>query len=249
MTYYDMATITSAQASIIESEGSAIGLIPLGSLEQHGPHLPLATDSLVADHLARLVAESLTNPVVVAPTFRGGISTFHLAFSGTVDVPAESLGRVIDVYVDGLTRLGIKQIAVFSGHGGNCAYIGKYASERLFAPDQADPQVIAFADLDRYLETMHEGARTAGLDPSETDIHAGAVETSQALVAFPELVGPFGDIHGYTDPEPGWHKKVMTEGLQTVTANGVLGDASLASKEVGFAVFEALRVRARYLDL
>ena len=69
MTYYDMATITSAEASIIESESSAIGLIPLGSLEQYGPHLPLATDSLV--RLRMLGVFLRTEASLVTSSFNG----------------------------------------------------------------------------------------------------------------------------------------------------------------------------------
>ena len=89
----------------------AIGLIPTGAVEQHGPHLPLATDCFIAEELARRIAESFDEQVVVAPMLPGGLSSHHLAFPGTVTLSEETFGAVLDAYVAAFERIGIRRIA------------------------------------------------------------------------------------------------------------------------------------------
>jgi creatinine amidohydrolase len=78
--------LTWPEAERLGADG-AVGLVALAALEQHGPHLPLATDALLAERLARDVAERLGTPVVVTPILRGGLSTHHLAFAGSLTFP------------------------------------------------------------------------------------------------------------------------------------------------------------------
>ena len=101
----------------------AVGLVALAALEQHGPHLPLATDSLIAERVALEVAARLSGPVVVTPVVRGGLSTHHLAFPGTVTVPPDAYRALVVSYLEGLERMGIAKIALFSWHGGNFSFV------------------------------------------------------------------------------------------------------------------------------
>jgi creatinine amidohydrolase len=215
---------------------SVIGLIPLGAMEQHGPHLPLATDSLIAEHLARLVAARLGRQVLIAPVLPGGISGHHLYFSGTVNLPATVVEGFIAAYIEAFERIRIRDVAIFSSHGGNFDLLAKIEATY----EQSDVNVFAYSDLPQYLETMFAGARRAGFDPTETDVHAGGIETSQALAAFPELTRPYDDLHGYTAAEEGWRTVLMDVGIHDLSETGVLGNPSAASKEVGDAIFEAL---------
>lgn len=235
MSFVNLASLTWPEAEALGKQGRVLGLIPLGALEQHGPHLPLATDSLIAEVLARQVAERIEAPVVVVPVLRGGLSTHHVAFPGTVTISETAFREVILAYVEGLERIGVHEVAVFSAHGGNFRFIGGLA-------EWVSPQVklVAYDDLERYLEVMFAGAARVGLEPPKTDAHAGGLETSQALHAFPELVRDFQGVAGYTAAEKGWLEKIFVEGIRPVSSSGVLGDPAGASAAAGAAVFDAL---------
>jgi creatinine amidohydrolase len=231
-----MAELTWPEAKALGEQGDAIGLSPTGALEQHGPHLPLATDSIAAGDLARAVAERLPVPVVVTPTLTAGLSDHHLAFPGTVTLSREAFGGWIEAHIAGLERMGIQRVAVFSGHGGNFAFIGELA-----ASYTGLARVIAYDDLLGFVRVMDEAARAHGLEAPETDVHAGSLETSLGLARFdPRLVRDFAGVEGYTAAEEGWMDRIWSDGLAALSSTGVLGDPAGATSDAGEAIFEAL---------
>ena len=234
MTHVELQNLTWPEAERLGAEG-AVGLVTLASLEQHGPHLPLATDSLLGERLAREVAERLPGPVVVTPVVRGGLSTHHLAFAGSVTVPPDAYRDLVVSYLEGLERMGIRKIGLWSSHGGNFGFVGELASEY-----GGQAMVAGYSDLGRFLEVMMGAAAEHGLHPPETDVHAGGLETSMMLAAYPELVRPFDGVEGYTAAEPGWLPRLFAEGIRPLSETGVLGDVSGANPEVGKAIFAAL---------
>jgi creatinine amidohydrolase len=235
MTYVRMTGLTWPDAKELQD---AIGLVPTGAVEQHGPHLPLATDCFIAEELARRIAERIDEEVVVAPALPGGLSSHHLAFPGTVTLPEEAFSAVLDAYVAAFERIGIRRIAIFTGHGGNLGFLGRY--EAAHADKGTETQLIAHHDFEGYVEAMFAGARAAGFEPAATDIHAGGVETSQGLALFPQLVRPHADLTGYLAAEDGWQDRMFADGIEAVTPIGVLGDPSKASAEAGEAIFASL---------
>ena len=97
-----------------------IALLPVGAIEQHGPHLPLDTDAFDADYLARRVAMACSSPVpVVLPLIPYGVSYHHEGFKGTISISNDVLSRL--VYEVGLSAAhnGIKKLVIINGHGGN----------------------------------------------------------------------------------------------------------------------------------
>ena len=184
----------------------AIGLVTLAALEQHGPHLPLATDSLLGERLAREVAERLPGPVVVTPVVRGGLSTHHLAFAGSVTVPPNAYRALVVSYLEGLERTGIRKVAVFSSHGGNFGFVRDLTAEY-----DGDLTLAGYSDLERFLEVMMAAAAEVGLQAPETDVHAGGLETSMMLAAYSGLVRPFDGVEGYTAAEPGWLQRIFED--------------------------------------
>ena len=125
MTYVQMTGLTWPEAEALGA-ADALGLIPTGAVEQHGPHLPLGTDCFIAEALANRIAGALEEPVVVAPIVPGGLSTHHLAFPGTVTLPGAAFEGALDAYVAAFERMGIRRVAIFSGHGGNLGFLGRY---------------------------------------------------------------------------------------------------------------------------
>jgi creatinine amidohydrolase len=231
-----MAELTWPEAKELGTRDDVVGLIPTGALEQHGPHLPLGTDFLAAGDLAQAVAERLPVPVVVTPTLTAGLSDHHLAFPGTVSLSQETFGGWIEAHIAGFERIGITRVAVFSGHGGNFAFIGELAQSYA-----GSARVIAYDDLLGFVRVMDEAARSCGLEAPPTDVHAGSLETSLAMARFEEgLVRDFAGVQGYTAAEDGWMERIWSDGLAALTSTGVLGDPAGASAEAGQAIFDAL---------
>lgn len=234
MSFVALETLTWPEAEKLGAEG-AVGLVTLASLEQHGPHLPLATDSLLGEGLAREVAERLSGPVVVTPVVRGGLSAHHLGFPGSVTVPPDAYHALVVSYLEGLERMGIEKIGIWSSHGGNFGFVAELVRERRGAA-----RLAGYADIDRFIAVMLAAAAEAGLRAPETDVHAGGLETSMMLAAYPELVRPFGDVAGYTAAEPGWRERMLAEGIRAVSETGVLGDVRGADATAGEKIFAAL---------
>lgn len=237
MTYVAMTSLTWPEAEALASQHT-LGLIPTGSVEQHGPQLPLGTDSFIAKEVGRRIGASIAEPVVVAPVVPGGLSSHHLAFPGTVTFSEELFGGALDAYVAAFERMEIENVAIFSGHGGNLNFLGRYEAQQ--ATRGSSMRLIAHHDLAGYIDAMFAGARAGGFEPVETDVHAGGVETSQGLAAFPELVRPFDDVDGYTEAEEGWLDRMLRDGMKAVSPTGVLGDVTPATADAGEEIFAHL---------
>jgi creatinine amidohydrolase len=218
---------------------AAVGLIPTGSIEQHGPHLPVAFDSIAANALALEVAERIVEPVVVPPFMTAGLSDHHLAFPGTVSFSRETFGGILTAYVEGLERMGVRRIAVISAHGGNFGFIGEFA--RAYSAAHPETKIVGYDQFRPFVDTMIAAGASAGLVSPPADSHAGALETSLALhLIGADRVGEFENVWGYTAAEPGWHERILDEGLHAVTETGVLGLPAGANAEAGRAILDAL---------
>jgi creatinine amidohydrolase len=238
MTFVDMAEVTWPRARELAAE-SAVGLIPVGSLEQHGPHLPIAIDSLFAQALAVAVAERIEEPVAVPPLFMAGLSDHHLAFPGTVSLSPDVFGGVLTAYVEGFERIGIRRIGVISGHGGNFAFIGEFG--RAYTASHPGTRVVGYDDFQPFVDVMFAGGASVGLTAPETDVHAGALETSMALhLLGRERIGDFEHVNGYTAAEDGWLERMRTDGIDALTETGVLGLPAGASAAAGHAIVDGL---------
>ena len=99
----------------------ALAVLPVGATEQHGPHLPVGTDSFTVEYLARAASAEAARsiPVVVAPTLRFGSSHHHIPFGGTLSLSTETYFRVIFELGESLILGGFKRLFILNGHGGN----------------------------------------------------------------------------------------------------------------------------------
>lgn len=230
-------TWTEVEAEL--DNGTRTAVVAVGSIEQHGPHLPLVMDTLAGDELARRIAEGLGD-ALAAPTIRPGCSGHHMDFPGTITVPPETLMDTIRAYCRSLDEHGFEHVALVPTHGGN------FAPVNTVAPDVAreiDANVIAVADLHDLMSLQNEGLREAGLD-EEPVIHAGAAETAvvmavdEGLVRSDELeVGHRGEVST---------ARLLSEGFQSITENGVLGDPRRATEGAGEKILA--RVTEAYVD-
>src|SRR5665213_2008462 len=210
--------------------GKTTAIIVAAASEQHGPHLPEATDALLGEGLALRLAWRLGN-ALVAPVIRPGCSDHHLGFPGTISISPELLTAIINSYLASLRRHGFRQFFVFSSHGGNFPVLARLADEGL------PSDVIVVSDLAGFAGAMLGALRPFGRE-DKTIPHADASETAEMLVLHPDLVHMERAEKGYIGEIS--LAELQERGLRAVTKNGVLGDPVGATAEMGEAVLNAL---------
>jgi creatinine amidohydrolase/Fe(II)-dependent formamide hydrolase-like protein len=217
-----------------------VALLPVGAVEQHGPHLPLDTDAFDADYLARRVAEACSSPKpLVLPPINYGVSYHHEDFSGTLSVSPETLARLVHEVGICAARYGVTKLVIINGHGGNAPALHLGA------------QMI---NRDAYIFTCVETGETSDADVHEmigtpNDVHAGEIETSTTLAVRPELVkmgkAPrmiprFSSryLNFSSRRSVGWYAHT-----KKISRTGVMGDATRASAEKGERMWEVMTLR------
>lgn len=163
----------------LDQEPEPVVIIGVGSLEQHGPHLPLGTDSLTIRETIHEAAKR-TNSVCVHPCFPG-YSPHHMGFKGTITFRESTLTAVLMDTVGSLADHGIKRFVLLNGHGGNTQIVNltMQLAKREFRVMVAAPE-----------GPSHTATAKARIDRQKRhwDVHSGPTETSTALHLFPELV-------------------------------------------------------------
>ncbi len=207
-----------------------MALLPVGSVEQHGPHLPLDTDAFDADYLCRKVAEGCGEPrPLVLPLISYGVSYHHDDFKGTLSVSPEALSRL--VYEVGLAaaRNGITKLVIVNGHGGNAPAL-QFAAQMV----NRDAHIFTCVDTGESSD-----AELAAMSDTPNDVHAGEIETSTTLAVRPELVDMkrarkfvprfSSDYLDFTtNRSVGWYARTAR-----ISPTGVMGDPTKASREKG----------------
>lgn len=196
-------------------------VLPTGSTEQHGPHLPLGTDAIIAEGIAKLVGESLDADV--APTLPYGLSEHHMDFRGTVTVTPTNYCNFVKDILSSLARHGYEKLVIINGHGGNIGGLTTAVQEFHLTPEGKNTKVFVFSWW-----------ALKGVEFPDTveDFHAGDSETSVALALGLDLRGEPVDEMKRTPP--GYKIRYMTE----VTTSGVMGYPTRASKEKGERILE-----------
>nr|WP_320784833.1 creatininase family protein [Streptomyces sp. CRN 30] len=197
-----------------------VAVLPVGSYEQHGPYLPLATDTLVACAIAREVAAAY--PVHLLPPVTVSCSHEHAAWPGTVSVSATTLYAVVRDMAASLRRSGVEALVVVNGHGGN--YVLGNVVQEATAEGHRTALFPAAEDWDAARERA--GVETSLL----SDMHAGEMETSILLHCHPELVRPG---HETTDLLADDRRHLLSLGMSAYTGSGVIGRPSLATAGKG----------------
>ena len=199
---------------------AALLLVPVGSYEQHGPHLPLDTDAVIATAVARRAAAVLggSRSVHVGPPVTYGASGEHQDFPGTLSIGTEALRTLLVELVRSASTWAARTVLV-NGHGGNLVALG-----------------LAVGQL---RAEGHDVAWTACAVPGG-DAHAGHVETSLMLCLAPSRVDLTRAQVGHREPLERLMPALMAHGVRAVAPNGVLGDPTGASAEVGADLLAAM---------
>lgn len=229
-------------------------VIPFGSTEQHGHHLPLGTDSINLTNTAMLSAQEAG--AIVAPTQVYGVSHNHLDFAGTMSLEPETLIGIIQDLVASLYHHGFRRLLLLNGHGGNNATIevGAIKARKRF-PDA----IIGYS----YSAALARDARS--LWRSGFVYHADEGETSRLAAIRPELVEMATAIRDVTPVFDRYYHRYYDSGAngesltglvsyglpqtQVLASSGTMGDASLADPDRGQRAIElTVKNLVRVLD-
>jgi creatinine amidohydrolase len=220
----------------------AVAVLPAGAIEQHGPHLPLDTDTYLCTRVVEDAATRVRDggPVLVAPAVAFGSSVHHMAFAGTLTLKAETFLAVVGDLCTSLAQHGFRRLLVVNGHGGNSALVRE-------AVQQLANRTPVFAAAVDYWALAPEAVSEVRESPPGGMAHACEFETSLMLHLRPESVRR--ELVRREIPEPRFalerldliSSTSVTAGWRTheLSSSGVLGAPDLATAEKGERLFEA----------
>lgn len=216
-----------------------VALLPVGATEQHGPHLPLATDSILGEGIARLAAAQTGADVLLLPTVTYAKSDEHLSYPGTLTLDAETLLATLTQIGKSVARAGLRKLVLLNAHGGNLPVLALLARRLRIEDDMmvvnAGWMAMGFPE---------------GLVPAEErrdGVHGGLVETAAMLHLRPDLV----DMSAACDFVPASRAVAETNEILRVLGpvntgwisedlhpRGVAGNAAAATPEIGRKLVE-----------
>ena len=195
-------------------------LVPLGSTEQHGPHLPFTVDAVIAETVTRSAGERLG--AVVAPVLTYGSSGEHQQFAGTLSIGQDAL-RLLLVELVRSARTWTARVVFVTGHGGNAPVLSEVVPTM-----RAEGHDVVWLGLE------------PPVDSPLRDAHAGRIETSLMLHLAPDRVGDFSEVHGSTAPLTELMPTLRAVGVRAVSPTGVLGDPRDATQAEGKELLQVL---------
>lgn len=223
-----MDLITTASSADAAAQAATIAVLPVGSFEQHGSHLPLATDTIVAVAVADGIAAAYQ--LLLLPPITISCSQEHSGWAGTVSISSTTLAAMVTDIAESLHRTGIEQLVLVNGHGGN------YVLSNIV--QEANVQHCRMALYPGRHDWEH-ARQAAGLDSTgHDDMHAGELETSLLLHVCPDLVRDSYRDADHLAERP----HLLTVGMRGYTTTGVIGQPSLATAAKGKAVLDSLTV-------
>jgi creatinine amidohydrolase len=217
-----MSEMTRVDIQDALDRGFSTVVFAVGSNEQHGPHLPTCTDSLIGDFLANKVAGKLDR-TLQAPSINVGCSDHHMVFPGAISLRPETLKSLIRDYCASLAKQGFKNIVILPSHGGNFNAVREVTDE--FNKALKGTKVVSYTDLKDLLEFLTELSSRHGVSAGESGAHAGESETSMVLAIRKDLVDMRHAEKGFVGSFEDKKDVVWSQGIKAVSKNGVLGDA------------------------
>lgn len=232
---WSLAACTTERLRALLADG-VVALLPVGSVEPHGPHLPLATDTLISEAACVRAAERLASGspprrALIAPPLPYGVTDYAAGFAGAISIPAAALVTYLEAVVDSLLSAGFRHVCVVNNH----LEPAHDAAVRAVIGEARRGRVSVACPLTR------RWARTLTAEFKSGACHAGRYETSIVLAAAPELVAP----ERAALPEvPVSLSQEIAAGRTTFAAMGLerayAGAPALASAEEGFDTIERL---------
>lgn len=243
MTVYQLENLSFKQIDALDRQRTIV-ILPCGSMEQHGPHLPNGMDTHLAVAISEKAAEHVKDTVdcLILPAIPVGQSPEHMDYPGTLSFTAETYIRILKEISGSIARHGFKKMYIVNGHGGNISAIGAAAFD---IRDQYKIRIFMFnvwaVVTDLALKLIRREA------PHKTDAHGGEIETSLVMYTHPEQV----HIEWAVDED----NPLLAQGewinlggpigfnwnsVEDIAPSGISGKASFATPEKGKILFEAL---------
>ena len=224
--------------SVGEQDGSVL-IVPIGSVEQHGHHLPTATDTILVDAVVSRTGKQLIEtdavPFLVAPTLWTGYSPHHMDFGGTFTTAFKTLLSVLENVIESGLENGFDSVLIVNGHGGNTSLIG--AATTRIGSTTADQRILSctyFELAEPFVDEVRD-SDTGGI------AHGGEFETSLMLYLRPDLVDEDQANVTYRDERYTHAGREMFDSdplsvhrsFAEMSETGELGDPTLATAEKG----------------
>ena len=228
--YLWLDELSSKEAAEASARGEVV-IFPVGSVEEHGGHLPLCTDSLQSEYVALEAAKK--TGCLVAPPFRQGVCNAGRHFPGTMSIEFETLRLVARDVLSELVRNGFCRIIVLTGHAGSSHMTALKLAAQEIVTREANVQakrktrIMVLSDYDFAYEVKDQFK----VDPR--DGHAGDVETSRVMAIKPDLIRGKGKA-GF----PQMPRFEVVPDPETYFIGGLAGDPTAASKEKGKKINE-----------
>jgi creatinine amidohydrolase len=221
----------------------AVLILPLGAIEQHGRHLPVGTDTILATAVSLAAADRLGGPVVLLPSPWYGLSQHHMRFAGTITISPQTMLAIVEDIAASVVSHGFRRLLLVNGHGGNVGLLDVLSStlgHRFYG--QARIAGLTYFQLARDAIANLRKSRPGGMG------HACELETAMMQHLRPDLVAIAEAQVTYPDPGSAYLSTDLLEGSRVrsyhdfadLSASGTLGDPSLASAEAGALFCEAI---------
>ncbi len=239
----EWSRMTGPEVRALAARNNAMAILPLGSLEQHGPHLPVIVDTQIAIEVSRRAAQLVADemPIAVLPGLWTGISEHHLPFGGTISLNFSELRGVLTGIVRSLKVLGFSRLLIINHHGGNIDPLAVACRELC-----AEFGIPVVSTLPWFIDRMRIAAMLDSniIETTGNVGHACEAETSIMMLVTPELVrtekmeeavrqSPAGIV-----PRAGFSRFWSFSELEPVT--GVMGDPTTSTPEKGEQLCQAL---------
>lgn len=249
---FDTATVespswtaqTASSIRALGAENGSIAVVPVGSIEQHGYHLPVSTDTILADAVAHLGAEGVANelPILVTPPVWSGLSPHHMTFGGTITIGVETMMHLLEDIAASLLENGFDALLFLNGHGGNMSLINTVVTK--IGKEYTTKQIIGLTYFELatpFIDDIRE-SELGGMS------HGGEFETSLMLHLRPDLVKlEEAEAQYLEDPYELRRKDLFKGGPLSIyrsfseySDSGAIGDPDLATVDKGAEIYKRL---------
>jgi creatinine amidohydrolase len=226
-------------------------LFPIGTTEQHGPHLPLDTDCVIAQGLATRAAQLAAGEglrVLVAPTLNVTLSWYHMQFPGSVRLSTTTFLQVFREVCDSLAQHGFKNIVAINGHGGNVAALTvavnvyyEQTGRRVFLAQWWDLAADVLAEVEGPMIHAEEAETSLALALGQrVEMEKATRDAWDRGAAVRDAGLPWTSLGQYGMRHAGPKVVVPMDMLRDISASGVVGDATRARRETGERMVEAV---------
>jgi creatinine amidohydrolase len=211
-----------------ELENIDYAVVPIGSTEQHGHHLPINTDSIIAQALANRLGEKLNNSIVL-PVLPFSASFEHAGFPGFVSLNASTIISVVKDIISSVERMGVKKTIIINGHGGNML-LGNIAQEM----NIDKPRILVVPNRKHWDKAYEKSGLSTSLS---NDMHAGEGETSLLMYLYKNDIVKLDKLVD----SPSTNRTLFNVlGMKAYSKTGAIGFPSRASADKGKLLFEHL---------